>query len=54
MNQKKRFQKLRKKWKELGVEDLEDDKLDEYEQELKNAEDGTGEAEGSRERSQSY
>lgn len=35
MDQKKRFHKLRKKWKELGVEDLEDDKLDEYEQKLK-------------------
>ena len=35
MDQKKRFHKLRKKWKELEVEDLNDDKLDEYEQELK-------------------
>ncbi|MBS3788834.1 hypothetical protein KGY79_11630 [Candidatus Bipolaricaulota bacterium] len=35
MDQKKRFHKLRKKWKELGVEDLNDDKLDEYQQELK-------------------
>ena len=35
MDQEKRFHKLRKKWKEIGVEDLNDDKLDKYEQELK-------------------